>query len=118
MIMTDCPLMGRSIQPSVLLHDERKSAPNFLNTSVDSTDFLQIHERIVEIRYVTQGTDGPCGAHPHRDFDIQRIFRDHSVSVRPPDPQTLSINAHADALDERLHPRRRLDRPLERSRAG
>src|SRR5713101_4093567 len=82
-------------------------------------DGLQIHERIVEFRDISQRADGPCGADAYRDFDIQQILRQHAVLVRSPNPHASLVDAHSHAFYQRLHPRGRLDRALQgRCRRG
>src|SRR2546426_408055 len=50
-----------------------------------SADGFQIHEWIVEFRHVAERSDGPRGANPHRDLDIQQVLRPHAVPIRPTD---------------------------------
>src|SRR5437016_3337050 len=77
-------------------------------------DGLQIHEGIVEFGHVAERADGPFGADPHGDFDVQEILRQHAVFVGSASPHPLLVDAHTDPFDERLHPRGGLDRTLQR----
>src|SRR5436853_7064015 len=79
-------------------------------------DGLQIHEGIVELRHIAQDADGPRGSDADRYLDVQQVLRQHSISIRASDPQTFPVDLHADALDQRLRPRRRFDRPLDGGR--
>src|SRR2546425_1843414 len=82
-----------------------------------SADGFQIHERIVEFRHVAERSDGPRGPDAHRDFDVQKVLRQNAVSVGSTDSHSLPVDPNPDSLDERLHPRRGLDRALERWRS-
>src|SRR5256886_12763537 len=80
------------------------------------SNVFQIHERIVEFRHVPQHADGPRSADPHGHIDAQQVLRKNSVSIWASEPEPLSVNPHLHILDQRLHPRCRLDRSLERGR--
>src|SRR5467141_3718109 len=80
------------------------------------SNVFQIHERIVEFRHVPQHAEGPRSADPHGHIDAQQVLRENSVSIWAPEPEPLSVNPHFHILDQRLHPRCRLDRSLEGGR--
>src|SRR5438034_1051426 len=82
----------------------------------DLSNVFQIHERIVEFRHVPQHADGPRPADPDGHIDTQHVLRESSVSIWASEPEPLSVNPHLHILDQRLHPRGRLDRSLEGGR--
>src|SRR5947209_8734407 len=87
----------------------------FLGTR-NLSNVFQIHERVVEFRHVPQHADGPRSADPHRHIDAQQVLRENSVSIWTSEPEPLPVNPHLHILDQRLHPRCRLDRSLEGGR--
>src|SRR6266550_616708 len=82
----------------------------------DLSNVFQVHERIVEFRHVPQHADGPRSADPHGHVHAQQVLRENSVSIWASEPEPLSVNPHLHILDQRLHPRSRLDRSLEGGR--
>src|SRR5256885_9541601 len=81
----------------------------------DLSNVFQIHERIIEFRHVPQHADGPRSSDPHGHIDAQQVLRENSVSIWASEPEPLSVNLHLHILDQRLHPRGRLDRSLQGS---
>src|SRR6266571_8986732 len=76
-------------------------------------DFLQIHERIVELGHITQRADGPRIADPNCDLDVQEILSQDAVVIWPPGPQPLAVHPDSNPFHMRLEPCRRFNRPLE-----
>src|SRR5439155_149866 len=52
----------------------------------------------------------------HGHVHAQQVLRENSVSIWASEPEPLSVNPHLHILDQRLHPRSRLDRSLEGGR--
>src|SRR2546427_9534597 len=82
-----------------------------------SADGFQIHEWIVEFRHVAERSDGPRGADPHPDFDIQQALRPPAVPLGATEVHPRAVHPDPDPCDHGRDPPRGLARALQRWRA-